>query len=488
MIGTSAERDREARPRKVDSGSGRSGSVSDLAAAGFVIVTFAVSRSLFLLAGGVFDATPLPWFCQFLDVGLLRDRLLESLVYLHAQPPLFNLYLGLVLKVAGGAEAQLFHVLQTAAGLALALFLLAFLRGLGASPAWAALTSALFVASPPSILYESWLFYELPVALLLLVAAFCLNRYLEVMATGWGVLFFTAIAAVTWTRSLFHVAWFVIVVAALALETRRPGPVLRAASAPLALSLGLCAKNALLFGFFGTSSWLGMNISRGTTFALPAQERETMILRGELSFLARHSTSPAFPQLGELPEREASPRTGIPALDQTTRTGGESNYNHSAWIGISRGYQHDALAVLVRHPETLGLSFGEALILYFRPSCDYPLFLPVNRRALAAWEAIHDRVLLLTAGVSWTIVFLHAAALFWGAFVLAGRGPVVSQAERALILFAWLTLAWVLSVGNLLEVGENSRFRWAVDPMAIGLVMHAFRHRFGTRLTAPVDR
>ncbi len=448
---------------------------ADRAAILFVVVFFAASRLLFAAAGARFDARPLLEFCQFLDGDLLRHRLAESLAYLHIQPPLFNLYVGVVLKVAPGSEGALFSVLQLALGLALSLLLFRFLRSLGASPAAGALLATLFAAGPSALLYEKWLFYELPVGALLLLAAFCLGRFLRHGALFWGVLFFTSAAAVTWTRSLFHVVWLGLLMLLLAAQARRPRLVLAAASGPVVLTIALCAKNAILFGFFGTSSWLGMSLARGTTFALPLVEREALISAGDLSPFARVPTRPAFPDVRDLPVHASTPPTGIPALDQVRRPGGASNHNNLLWVGVSEAYLRDARTVLAAHPATWLLSIGEALTLYFRPSCEDPLLLAGNRRALAAWETVYDRFVLLDHGISWTLFLVHVTALAWGGwFVLARRLPA-TEVERGLVLFAWVTLLWVAAVGNLLEVGENNRFRWAVDPLALGLAVHAVR-------------
>ena len=51
------------------------------------------------IAGVRFDAHALGIYYQFIDPPLLESRLLESLFYSHGQPPLFNLFLGLVLKI-----------------------------------------------------------------------------------------------------------------------------------------------------------------------------------------------------------------------------------------------------------------------------------------------------------------------------------------------------------------------------------------------------
>jgi hypothetical protein len=56
---------------------------------------FAISRALYGLLGLRFDSSTLPGYMQFIDPALLRDRLLESLWYYHAHPPLLNLFTGI---------------------------------------------------------------------------------------------------------------------------------------------------------------------------------------------------------------------------------------------------------------------------------------------------------------------------------------------------------------------------------------------------------
>lgn len=41
--------------------------------------------------------------------------------------------------------------------------------------------------------------------------------------------------------------------------------------------------------------------------------------------------------------------------------------------------------------------------------------------------------------------------------------------KKRVIIYMVFTILWVLGVGNLLEIGENMRFRWLVDPFAIVL-------------------
>ncbi len=58
-----------------------------------------LSRLGYYLAGVRFDARPILHFYQFVDPQLLKHRLLESMYYLHVQPPGLNLYIGIALKL-----------------------------------------------------------------------------------------------------------------------------------------------------------------------------------------------------------------------------------------------------------------------------------------------------------------------------------------------------------------------------------------------------
>ena len=67
--------------------------------AGLVIVAaFITTRVLFYGLGGRFIAQPVGFAMQYLDPQLLQNDLQQSLLYLHIQPPLFNLFLGIVLN------------------------------------------------------------------------------------------------------------------------------------------------------------------------------------------------------------------------------------------------------------------------------------------------------------------------------------------------------------------------------------------------------
>ena len=79
-------------------------------------VAFGISRALYYFLGVRFDSSLLYQAWQILDVNLLRDRLVESLLNLHCQPPLFNLFVGLIIKVCPNHLDAVFHGVTFASG------------------------------------------------------------------------------------------------------------------------------------------------------------------------------------------------------------------------------------------------------------------------------------------------------------------------------------------------------------------------------------
>ena len=78
---------------------------------------------------------PLTFYIQFLDPELLRHDLLRSLFYLRDQPPLFNAFLGVVLKLFPLHYAQAFEAIYVAGGIAFGVILYELMVRMRVAPA-----------------------------------------------------------------------------------------------------------------------------------------------------------------------------------------------------------------------------------------------------------------------------------------------------------------------------------------------------------------
>ncbi len=427
------------------------------------------------VAGVRFDASTLGRCWQFIDPALLRTDLARSIFYLGGQPPLFNLFLGFGLKLGGENAVWLFQTAFLLLGWALCLALYFLLARLKVAPGLRGALTALFAISPDLLLYENYLFYELPTALLLVVAASRLHAYLQRERTRDGLAFFACLAALVLLRSLFSLLWFLIVIAALLLARRiEPRRLLAAALLPLLLAVGWYAKNYLVFGEFTGSTWFGLNLSRVITANLPREERLMLAQSGQVSPLVLihpFNVLTAYQNLVPLP-----PPTGVPLLDQPTKSTGAVNFHHLGYVAISRQYGRDALRLFATHPAADLANLRRGYLTFFYPPSRYP-FVERNRQILGWWDQVYHLALCGCFGdglaeVCWFDVVGYAAILVvvmvlaWRARRFPDRDAVAWRWTVGLLCF---NVLFVVVVGNAAELGENNRFRLLVIPQMVAL-------------------
>ena len=471
-----------------------------------VTLGFVASRVAFHAAGVRFDVSGLAWLWQFLDPAWLRHDLAQSLLYLHSQPPLMNALLGVVLKVAGSHAPAVFHVLYESLGLALALALLGVLRGLGLGNRAAAAIALVYAICPTAVLYEHWLMYTHLEAVGLVIAAWALHRFAAERRTRHVVICFAVLASLALLRSLFHPLWL-LPCGALALAVAAPPRRVAALcfAIALALTLGLSAKNAWLLGTPGTSSWLGMNFANGLLQLWPLEERRALVEQGvitELSLVDPFSPLEAVP-----PAFQTSAPVDVPALAAPAKANEVTNFNHFAYIAISRQYGRDATALLRRDPRRWLVMEGRAWRRFLAAPSNYPL-VEGNRRRMRGWDRLYGLLQGIPSAVRgpltsadhpdrtpgaerlswlWLAVGLFGIAyatrsLLRGARA-AARVPLAARnrARMALLAFLLGNVLYVSLTANAVELGENQRFRVTIEPLWLALAAAAIHGVYRAR-------
>lgn len=456
---------------------------------------FALSRFFYAWLGVRFDASTFPTYMQFIEPSLLTHRLLESLWYYHAGPPMLNLAVGIALKFFGPQAmlvlALLFHVL----GLLLAVAVYALTCRLSHSRLAGLITAGLLVFSPAFVLYENWLMYSFPAATLLTLSALALYQYVYTRRTGWCVTFFALLAALLLTRSLFHLAWMVLVVGLLAGTLREHWrQVLRAALVPLLVVVLWYGKNYYLFGMFGSSSWMGLGLSNIATLMVTQDELRPLVEDGRLS---RYALVSRYAQIDELFDA-ALPPTGVPVLDQVAKSTGQYNFNYHGIIEVDRHYTHDALTVIRTYPFSYVIGMTIADRLFFSPTSMNVYFSKENREAVRPMEALFNPLLYgvgaeaqwlrlqphfgfenagyLEVNTSVPLILAWIVALGYGYLQL--RKAILSGAREALprglvIGFIVLTAVYIYAISTTIELAENYRYRSLIEPLFLVLEVSA---------------
>jgi hypothetical protein len=443
-----------------------------------IIAVFVASRALYYAAGASFDDLDLDSMWHFVDPQLLREHLAETIWHLHFQPPLFNLYLGVVLKAFGAHAHQAFAASFALVGAGFACCLLWLMRACGVGPRCALLLTALLVISPAHLLYESFLFYSYPVMAALSASAAALAiAAVRRSAAAW-LLAFGLMAAVVLTRALFHPAWLLALAIALAVLRRADRRALIAGAALPLLLVGLwCGKNWLLFDTPGTSSWLGLGLARMTVRNLPAPVRERWIAEHALSPLSAFRPPPSLAEYSRVMTLPAP--TGIAVLDQVAKPSGAINLHHRAYVEISRQLGRDARHALVHRPDVyLHAAYG-AFRRFVSPAADWHALVR-NRAVIGGYVQAHTAVVYLTFALGRGGLVLIALLLLlpFGLHASVRALRADRHDPRGLVLaFMSSTIAYVLLAGCLLEPRENMRFRLLIEPflwVLLGLAIARF--------------
>jgi 4-amino-4-deoxy-L-arabinose transferase-like glycosyltransferase len=451
-----------------------------------LLLIFAASRIAYYLAGVRFDARGINTFFQLLDPELLRHRLLESLFYLHMQPPGFNFLVGVVLKMFPASYGAGLHWLHMLFGAATACLLFHLMRRLGVGTRLALVAAALFMVSPGVVLFENFVLYEYVLAFVLAASAVLLYHFAERRSAVYAVAFLACQFCLVMLRNQFHLVYFAVMFAVVLWFTRKDRRVVAGVGAVfLAVVLALFVKNLVLFGHFVSSTWMGMNMATIATHQLTAQERAIFMARGQLS--PATSEDPGAPLSFYRPYIKMPAKTGIPALDEEFKSTGAVNFNHVAFLEVQKLYMKDGLFILQHYPKAYLRSVATAWFAYFLPTGDFPFF-TLNRPRIHGLDRFFNVVFfgqfreapdrktlrrLYAQGGAFSMVLytglflmigLPALFVFGIWFLYRGVRTRSLGTPRALLLgFMLFNIAYLTGVANFLSCFENNRYRFQVD-------------------------
>ena len=439
---------------------------------------FLISRFLYIRAQLRFDNTPPRYYYQFIDPLLLKSRFLESIWYLHSQPPLFNFITGLLYQ-RFSPQSVIFQWLFLLLGFAFSLILYWLGLRLGLKPWISASLTVWFIVSPATVLYENLYFYTYPVAFILVLAGLTLSKFLESENFWWGLGFFSLIASLCLIWAIFHLFWMIAVIAVTAVFYRNWRKLAMVSLIPVLLVSGWYTKNYLLFETFGASSWAGMNLSH-VTFLSPLTSQSTrdeLVKQGELfAYPVTEAFRPIENYDGLIP---VPPQSGIPVLDEPLKSTDAVNFNHSFYPGLSKMMFRDAIDFIRVRPDLYLASVKQGFFIYFHSSSDYLLLKDKPAPQLELWwdrifygqingynGDFNNRWKSNPIYVGWWLVVIFAAATIYGIKLVITHDKS-DRVFLGVVAFMTFTIIYFTVMANFLDLGENNRFRFTLDPLVL---------------------
>jgi hypothetical protein len=440
------------------------------------------------LTGQRFNTDYLNYGWQLIPWDVLSTDPLRSVFYLHIQPPLWNLFLGLAAWFSPFSDRATLQVLMALIGFVVAWLAAALGRRLGLSRR-ASVIVALIATLHPEVLKGAFEpTYELATAALLLavlIAVADLTRKENVLRSL--VILASAVTVTALTRSLYHPAWaLLIVIFGLWLMRRR----INWKSSVLVLSIPVIfmgswmAKNEVMFGHTTMSSWFGMNLQRAVIPVLPKDDLDEMYAKGQISEIAMIGPFGKY-ELYQNVFEDCVPTRSHRSLVEPTRTTDQwsPNFNYECFLPLYDQAGKDAIAVIKEHPE----AWLEGRLWSLRTTIAVS---PIPSESKSEVMTGLDRV------------FSMARLDFGGVLSTKGWGtPIYGQLEAhadfgLMLIPMYLTIGWIglwqilqrlrrkqlsaastiyvvgsftvaftVIVGAIAELGEQSRFRTMIDPI-----------------------
>ncbi len=440
-----------------------------------IFLIFVLSRFIYSIYFNLnFDSQTIDYYWQYLDPKLLREDLLRSIFYLHQQPPLFNLYLGLVLKLFPINYAIAFQLSFHLLGLFFSLYLFQLMKQIGVKRYIALGLAVIFIVSPTTLIYESWLFYSYPAAFLLCASAYYLVVFLRYRKWKDVFGFYFMLTILILTRATFRVeilCFFFLVLLVLCKNDRKI--ILQTFILPFIILTLYSIKQYVIFDkIHPSTSYLGRNIPSRVVKFLSKEERDNLSKLNVLPSFFFHS--PHY-EISRYSSEMLLTKTGIPALDQEFKSTGKKNFNHLGYLEISDSFMDGFFEVMKHYPMAYLKSFIITKKYFYPASKDFHARKANENNFVSILSDHYDRLFLLKADssdISWALLFGLPILIIFGS--IKALYVYIKDPHN---LICWLTLCFIIF--NILYVtvitagvstDDFNRYRFEIDFLYLTLL------------------
>ncbi len=479
-----------------------------------IVTLFVLSRAVALSLGLHYSSVELVWFWQVLDLDVLHHHLLRGLLNLHGQPPLYNALTGVALKLAGDRFGKLLLSFQFLLGLVASLALYYTLVRLRLHRMVSFAIAVLVLLNPSTILFEFDALYTQLVYAGLTVLTLAVTCFVQTNSPRWLALALTTALLLTLTRATYQWVWLMglsgLLWWFLPLARQR---IARFSVVFVALALLWPLKNFSRFHHFTSSTWAPYSLAKHWDARDP--RIAAWADAGELPTFTYSESQGAEQENAWLSSHWGAAPRGAPELDSLTKfAGGPANWNSLALLCMHDAQLQDVKFLLRHDPGSFLTETYKGMRLYFEPTSRY--FLISQNEAAAQYHLLAplthaiDRICCNTFGLppdfrsdyrpaSQAAVKDHSTAIqnlqrlclsaLAGAILLLAALAASMRSKlwladpdrRIVILLISWTIVWVFLVTTVVETGENMRFRFETQSLAIIVIATFLQHLWERR-------
>ena len=368
---------------------------------------------------------------QHLHLDQLNESLISSIYNLHSQPPFWNMTIGLAAKVCEADVAcvlRLIHLMNISLTLFISLMLFYGFCFVGISNRKSLIAALIYIFLPSTIYYENYIFYPHFTAFLVMASVFFSYLYFLSRKMTHMLLAFIPCLLLTWTWGIFHPVFMIailLVVWSGQKRTRVNFIVLLVFSTLMFLPL---LKNQVTFGFFGASSWLGLNISQ-----VAPEPGENC------TFVDYYNTLPSIDHSG-------TTFNNVSMIPYSARC------MEFALNSISRDFDIYIKGRIKRFIDSTRLTSSD----YFYPPVGFDAYPRISGKHSPFFEDGTFNVrFILSIGVFLVNIFLFLALLV---------APIVAPTPfRRIAFIAVIYFIVLVGLGHALNGGEQERFRHSIE-------------------------
>ena len=234
------------------------------------LIIFLISKSIIFYIGIKPNMGFAYW--QILDISLLHNDLMQSLLYLHSEPILWNLLLGLSLKLFNGNITNItsfIYIFHISLSYLIVHYTYKILIELKFSKRIIFIVILFLIFSPNIIYYENWIFYSHLTCFLFFQLFYFIIKIFKDYSLKIELLIYCNLLVLTLTWKLFHPIIIILFFLFFLFFIKN---FLKSKSIIFfliffTLSMLQTVKNKIVFGFFSSGSLIGLNLAQTVSFA-----------------------------------------------------------------------------------------------------------------------------------------------------------------------------------------------------------------------------